>query len=292
MAEYKPLVRNTIKITTETTLYHNTDLDIGEVLVMPRVKHISADKSAVEYCGLMPTGMMVFTGTTGMTYYKYYTEATESKCAPHMADVKAVSDKVLTSLGATRVSVDGGTYYGYKSAVYCVPSLYTSAYGSSTKSSATVPQNGMLPASKMKAVVYVSATQTISTHEIDNPIVMLDETAYKAINYYPYIYVIPRFGVNKGANDVVLALEIEYPKHNVTLNTSVSGLQYSLDDGLTFTDVTDGTTLEQIEHVVFKNTSDLVINVGTKNGGLDVASISAGATYVAVPEADGTWYIS
>ena len=98
--------------------------------------------------------------------------------------------------------------------------------------------------------------------------------------------------VKKEENDVVLAIEIEYPKHDITLNTSFSGLQYSLDDGLTFTDVTDGTTLEQIEHVVFKNTSDLVINVGTKNGDLDVASISAGATYVAVPEADGTWYVS
>lgn len=288
MAEYKPLVRNTIKITTETTLYHNTDLDIGEVLVMPRIKHISEDKSMIEYAALTPSATKSSTNDTEMRYYCLFSGINNSEALPYYAQYECFN--LIKSISASRVSVDGATYYGYKSARYIAAPLIKTSYSSGSSTTVKLSANGLLPACKAKIVVFVSSTETISTLEIDAPSISLEEKSYTG--RYPYVIGTPELIINKGENDIVLALEIEYPKHDITLNTTVGGLQYSLDDGLTFTDVTDGTTLEQIEHVVFKNTSDALINVGTKNGGLDVGSIAAGATYVAVPEADGTWFIS
>ncbi len=110
-------------------------------------------------------------------------------------------------------------------------------------------------------------------------------------------YVAPRFFFNIGCNSgggLILAAEFTYPKGTIKFVSSESadGLEYSTDDGVTFSPVENGIELRQIEHVAFRNTKDDVeMFVGTTEDARDVATIGGGATkFVAVTE-NATWYV-
>lgn len=90
----------------------------------------------------------------------------------------------------------------------------------------------------------------------------------------------------------VLGVEFVYEKYDITLSGSKSNLQYSTDDGVTFADVTNGLTLDQVEHVVFRNESTGTVKIGSTAGASDYASIPAGATMAVAALAGGTWYVS
>jgi hypothetical protein len=151
-----------------------------------------------------------------------------------------------------------------------------------------------IPKCTLKVILYSASTKTIAANNVKVDAMTkktFDGNGSSSSSIYITGHVWAGVYVTKSADDIVLAIEFEYPKYDITLSGTATGLQYSLDDGLTFQNVTDGLALEQIEHVVFKNTGTASVNIGTTEGGTDVATIASGKTYVAVPEAGGTWYI-
>lgn len=288
MAEYKALAQNTIKITTEMTLNHNTDLGAPLVMNYPRIKVISVDGKTVEYQNLIASMNYSHTGESDISEYHDYTGASMSSSLAEENAIRSYS--AFKPSAIVPVWVDGKVYYGQKSALYNSQVLKC-VRGTSSSKEYSIASTYKTPRAKLKVVLYSVSAGTIVTQETDVPAISRGTTTFKTqANFYYAYYSYLRLAVKKETNDIVLAIEVEYPKHDMTI--SGVGLQYSLDDGLTFQDVTDNMTLSQIEHVVFKNTSGIAKTIGTTYGGNEVGTIANGTTFVAVPEADGTWYIS
>lgn len=288
MAEYRALAQNTIKITTEMTLYHNTELGHPLVHNYPRIKNISTDGSKVTYFSLVPSNK--FVSDDNCFFQKTHTTGkVNDNTSATRAIYEALKD-YFTPANAVSVYVDGVRYFGQKSAFYCNAFRYKTQ---STSKSDTVASNGTMPPAKLKTVIYSKAGDTIVITEtdLDSLTTRTVDTGYTS-SYGNAAGSIEGLAIKKEENDIVLAIEVEYPKYDIKISTGLDDLQYSLDDGLTFQQVTDNLELNQIEHVVFKNVGSTTRNIGTSEDPANVGTIPVGYTFVAVPEADGTWYIS
>lgn len=94
------------------------------------------------------------------------------------------------------------------------------------------------------------------------------------------------------ANRPVLGAEFVYAKHNIAISGGTGKLNYSTDDGTTFAAVTEGLALDQVEHVVLRNTTANAVKVGSTPGASDYTIIPAGGTIFLVATTSGTWYVS
>ena len=182
-------------------------------------------------------------------------------------------------------------YCGLRNSIF---TFWCGAY-SKTPSDTVSTIKRFVPPCTITVVKYSAAEGTIVTEAItslgiDAPVKSVTGKTQSSNYYYPYAFSHIYLTIPKIGDDIILAIEVEYPKYDITL--SGTGLQYSLDDGSTFADVTNGLVLNQVEHIVFKNADTVTHNIGTTEGGADVAALASGATYVAVPTASGTWYIS
>ncbi len=289
MAEYKALAQNTLKITTEMTLNHNTELGAPLVHNHPRVKLIKSGNAEVVYENLIPS---IIKSNAAKTKFESkngsYNASSNAEGAIQIAVYKIVD--YYTAEEAIPVVVEGVKYHGQKSAFYS--GKLRKIGGSYKGSNATVSSRGTYPGFKVKTVMYSVAAGSIVTKEAQVTAYMSASASSGSpgTSYYGGAAAIDGLLLQKEENDIVLAIEIEYPKYDLTI--SGTGLQYSLDDGLTFQDVTDNMILSQVEHVVFKNTGSAAKTIGTTQGAAEVGTIAAGKTFVAVPEADGTWFIS
>lgn len=286
MAQYKALAQNTYKFVHEVTLKNNGEIEIPTVCNLPRIKVISDDRSVVEYWNLIPSNTVYTSTPTGYYDKTVASESTGSSWSNSYNGVSSYRRSVSTSA----VIVDGVVYHGQKSCYY---TQSYNTYASTTGGVVTLAGHNFPPA-MLKTVVYKNDSGTIVAAETELRALSIPATTYAytggMASQYTYAYYARGIAVEKTTNDVVLAISIEYPKYTITLNGT--GLQYSLNDGLTFNDVTEGLVLSDIEHVVFKNTSDTDISVGTTSGGSDICTIKAGTTYVAVPTESATWYIA
>ena len=280
MAEYKPLARHTFKFVRESIFETVGDLSAAAAPMCGKAKVIVNNE--LMYYPITPNSGTSAAGfsiavadqaigaNTGSTFYP----------AQHAHEYIPANARLGSCI------VDGKVYYGVKTAQFFLFSY--SDY--STAGSGELSTKGfVVPGGKCKVIKYLSAQKTIGADEYQ--INKKNGTGKTATGAKPYAYQYVRITIPKENDDLILGIEMEYPKYDITINGAVDGLQYSVDDGATFQDVPGTLALEQVEHIVFKNTGDIPKTIGTSSGGSDVGTVSAGATLTAVPEASGTWYI-
>lgn len=281
MAEYRALAQNTYKFVHETTFHDVGNVSAPLAPILGKCKIIQG--GSVFYNSFSTYGEMLDNEGVNLSIKKISATAQESNnYYPHW---------YLRSYNIPGHSVvDGKKYYGLKNARYFLFSNQKCSPSTGTAYKA-ICEKVTIPSGKIKIIKVLS--NTFVTEELNIPKITLDEISSQgATSKYGIaiqgVYII----VPKSSGDIVVGIEIEYPKYNITINNAKQGLQYSLDDGITFQDVTEGLELSQIEHVVVKNTGETDINIGITEGGAEIATVPAGATRVIVPEADGVCYIS
>lgn len=278
MAEYKALAQNTFKFVNETILHNNGNISSPCEGNIGRVKMID-DGKAVYYIPLAPVTTSTSATACSINQRGYTNKATTK---PGMDTVPAYC--IITMRHGSCV-VDGIGYFGLKNADFGY-SLWDTVSATYTKKH--------FPDGNAMVVMYKAATGKIEVESYPFKAATINATTEitGTTAAYGYTYQYWYIAIPKTANDIILAISIDYPKYDVAINNAKAGLQYSTDDGATFQDVADGLYLEQIEHVVFKNTGADAVNIGTTEAGTEIGTIAAGATFVAVPTADGAWFIS
>ena len=286
MAEYKALAQNTYKFVTETIFDVVGDISTPKAPLFGRAKYINNLTNSVYYAVVESRGTAT-TAEANELAVKSYGDQTTALTSSSIYAGSNVNGRFLTAACV----VDGKRYVGVRNSQYC---LYKEWASSSTVGSvAATTSDVTFPACTIKAVIYDATSGTIKTATLEAEAVTLEPyTSEGASSTAPYVYQYVYLNISKISSDIVLAIEFEYPAYDITLNDAADGLQYSIDDGITFQDVTAGVSLEQVEHIIFQNTGESARMIGTTSGGSDVCEIAAGATYVAIPTADGTWYIT
>lgn len=183
-----------------------------------------------------------------------------------------------------KVEVNGETYFGFKNCpliIHCIGCNYQQnkaylnwSYG-----------NTVIPKCKVNIVKYDATTQTIVAQSYDmseftDP---AGKMTSSTSSYYSYCRII-WLNIPKAQEDLILAVTVEYPKYDVTINGGNS-VQYSIDDGLTYNDLSGNSMkLDQIEHVMFKNTDTINHTITRADG--TVVTIIPSAIYVLTPTED------
>jgi hypothetical protein len=286
MAEYKALAQNTYKFISENTLFHAGDIGHSLAPQIGRAKVLTS-KGEVLY--------------TNVAHYGRDSYATDTKCSEqNRADLSTSSAiaPIGNYLGCTALNVscvvDGIRYYGLKNAKYALSFLWQT--NTVRGGSITISGGNIFPAFTVKIVKYVAAGGTISVIEKKLNTVTTTEVFKQGTSgtngSYAAGYQSVLLDVEKTADDIILAISIEYEAHDLSIS-GTAALQYSVDDGLTFHDVENEITLESIEHIIFKNVSDsATCYIGTGTGLSNVASVSIGQTIALPITADVNWYIS
>lgn len=287
--EYKALAQNTLKVITETTVKYNGAIGLPDVLNIPRIKMISPDGASVHYLCLNPSSVNVWTGETGIFQHKYITSYKPTTKDAAVNLVYTDCKKYTDTAEACNAAVDGIRYYGQKSALYSSSLRYKV---NDNGILAEIKSRGVFPACMVRAVLYSQAGNTIVSKETSVDSFTPDTVAPVNNTSYYAAYSIEGLAIKKEENDIVIAIEIEYPKHDISLSGNAGGLQYSLDDGATFHNVGGGFSAEQIEHIIFKNPDATEHVIGTDITKSDIATIDAGGTKVVIPTTDGAWVVS
>lgn len=288
MAEYKALAQNTYKFITETTLLHTGDIGHSLAPQIGRAKMIS-NTGEVLYAAGSP--------------YKMDTEAVETnlKNLNYSNGTSASSFSLFSTIGYdlygkpmnARCFVENKWYYGLKNAQF----LFYMNFGYNSRGNTLTMEGGhIFPACTVKIVKYVAAGGSISIVEKKFNTVDVAKIEKSGVSgnttVLPYGYQLVLLTVEKTTDDIILAISIEYDSYDITLSGEGS-VQYSIDDGATYQPLTDGTVLNSVEHVFFKNTSSATTyHIGTTQGGSNIAKIDAGAFAYIPTTANATWYIS
>lgn len=287
MAEYKPLSQTTFKFVTERTFNHVGDISAPGAPLFGKAKFIY--NGEVHYGSLMPLGTTVADDANDKL------AASMGGTGSSSGQIYARDEAMLNVYGDFQPDyavLDGKKYYGEKNSQYVFVKHYSVAKQNGANYSVHVYEH-IIPAGKVKVVMFSVAENTILTSEFQfNGYTLEELTRSGSSSATAYAYQYAGVKIAKTANDIILAIEFEYPKYDITISNFKDGLQYSVDDGATFQDVTTGLMFSQIEHIVFKNTGADAVNIGTTEAGTEIGTIAAGATFVAVPTADGIWYIS
>lgn len=296
MAEYRALAQNTQKFVTEVTLHNAGDVTQPTAPRIGQLKVLTDNESKVVYASLSPIINNYFAAReNGISEVSVQNSAENPNVgAVYLYQVLNTAFNNSTLLdtvgGCTRATVDGVDYYGLKSGSFYV--YPRASDGDKGKTPAIIPRI-VIPTVKAKVVLYNACTKTIVGNEYDCSGLSMSDLVYSGTvssSYYGYMYRFGLFNIQKGNHDLVLAVDFEYPKYNITM--SGSGLDYSLDDGLTFRTLDGSADIpEAIEHIIVRNNSKVIVNIGTAAGNFDVTQLGVGATKVIVPNADGNWFV-
>lgn len=287
MAEYKALAQNTYKFVTETTLLHTGNIGSTGAPQVGRAKLLTS-KGEVLY--------------VNVGHYGRTTEATATTLAGKTYSSTSGNSAISTIglyLGSTAMNasctVDGIQYYGLRNAQYALHFKWDS--NTTAGSTITLPGGDTYPACRVKIVKYLAAGGSISVIEKTlNTVITTEVTQTSKTGTtngtMPGGYQAVLLTVEKTTDDIILSISIEYDAYALNLSGSAS-LQYSVDNGMTFHDVTHGTSFDAIEHIIFKNTSDsATCYIGTAEGSSNIASIPIGKTVALPITADSHWYVS
>ena len=280
MAEYKPLSQTTFKFVQEQIFQTLGDISAPTAPALGKVKAIKGGE--LLYYQLAPFGEAISSSSNSLSV----TSTSKRGTSSNSTHFSTIFDKICGVSKPAACVVDAKTYHGLKNAFFVAYGDYEYSTNGGTEMRL---QEVVIPKLKVKAIKYV-AGGGITTVEFDLDGKIISEVS----DTYAYTSVVQAgtLGVQKASGDIILGIEIEYPKYDITVSNTKDGLQYSVDDGATYQDLPAGLVLEQVEHIVFKNTSSAAVNIGTTEAGTEIGTIAAGATFVAVPTADGTWYIS
>lgn len=294
--KYSAIAQNTYRFINDVTVSGIGNIEEGANPKIGDFKIIVANNTAdatVKYVKMRHSSSTSNTGSFGPSLYKtWYTASNYEEIAMYNALTKLSFLKLFVA-PVYQCEVDGKKYFGYKTSSFLLETLYFDATAKTNQFSVSYSETAF-PNCKANIVKYNSVTKQIIAQTLDMEKVVFSASTYdydngSSTNYHYAIPILSVFYVPKVTDDLILSLTFEYPKYDVTL--SGTGLQYSLDNGITFTDVTDGLELNQIEHVVFKNTGETDVTISTSDGTV-LETIPAGAKYVAVPTENTTWVIA
>lgn len=282
MAEYKALSQNTYKFVSERVFNAVGNISLPTAPMFGKAKVIIDNQ-------ILYNSISVFGENINSNDHDLITDSDSGSQTGIPRTYVAYVVHGMEAPG--RCNAEGKAYFGLKNSSYSLVRRYS--YSQTTATAPSSLNEMLIPGGKAKIIKYAFAEGGINTEEFSfDKTVVAAAIGYKYSSAYSYTYQYAYLSVAKTSDDIILGIEIEYPKYDVTLSNIVTGLQYSSDDGVTFTDVTEGLALSQIEHVVFRNTGEADIDIGTTERGSEIGTITAGSDFVAIPEADGTWYIA
>lgn len=87
----------------------------------------------------------------------------------------------------------------------------------------------------------------------------------------------------------IIGSEFVYPKANVTLSPDSADWMYSIDDGVTFSAVTDEIVLEKVEHFMLKNNSGSAKTIA--NSSSNFATVNAHSSYAVEVTGETKWVL-
>lgn len=260
MPVYKSIGQNTYVFKTETQFNFNQDLtNPARGFALPIVKVWMDDVKKIYYIPCAPSASSSATNAAlSVTNSDSYTSDSSGE-----ANVRGRSNAYFTHVVSTKtISLENNKYTGLLSSDYY---FRNRAYDSSS----TIPFVTVFPFN-LKAIKYEDASNTIITtnysyalrtaSSVDVP----GDTGSKYYYGYSYGYVT----VPKVANDIFLGFESEFTNATITLSVAAgkrSGLQYSTDDGITWTawDSTKESITLTTDQVKLKNTSPMNLVAGS-----------------------------
>lgn len=280
MAIYRGIAQNTYVFKTETTLNFNQDLTNPlRSFAFPTIKYFDDTDRVIRTVVLTPhsgsnsleSSLTVNTGSvrgesTSSTSYA------ESVARSNVVDyISSINRGYLIP-----VIVDGDTYYGYTS-----PSYKWGDYES------TVSKKIVYAFTNAKYIVYEASSQIIITKNLNlqkQTIASRDfSTGGSGGTSNPYYYNLPYqiiiLKVEKTTDDLILAFEIEYENTPVEITGSITDLEYSLDNGLTWNNAALG--VANADQIKFRNNGSSALTITGNNGDTALSiSVAAGATSI------------
>ena len=260
MPVYKSIGQNTYVFKTETQFNFDQDLtNPARGFALPIVKVWMDDDKKIYYTPCAPSISSSNTSATvSMSNNSSYASGSSSD-----ASARGRSNAYFTHVVKTKtISLDNNKYTGLLSSEYY---FRNRAYDSNS----TIPSMTVFPFN-LKAIKYEAASNTIITtnnsytrktsHLVDVP----DDSSSKYYYGYSYGYIT----VPKIADDMFLGFESEFTNATITLSVASgkrSGLQYSTDDGITWTawDTAKESITLTTDQVKLKNTSPMTLVAGS-----------------------------
>ena len=260
MPVYKSIGQNTYVFKTETQFNFDQDLtNPARSFALPIVKVWMDDTKKIYYIPCAPSSAN-YSSAASLTITNNESYASGSSSD---ANSRGRSGAYFTHVVNTKtISLENNKYTGVLSSEYY---FRNKAYDSGT----TIPAVTLFPFN-LKAIKYEAASNTIITinnsyplrtsHKIDVP----SDSGSKYYYGYSYGYIT----VPKIANDMFLGFESEFTTATITLSVASgkrSGLQYSTDDGITWTawDIAKESITLTTDQVKLKNTSSMTLVAGS-----------------------------
>lgn len=260
MPVYKAIGQNTYVFKTETQFNFNQDLtNPARSFALPIVKVWMDDDKKIYYTPCAPSSSSV-NSSAALTTSNNDSYASGSSSD---ANARGRSNAYFTHVVKTKtISLENNKYTGLLSAEYY---FRNRAYDSG----ATIPAMTVFPFN-LKAIKYEAASNTIITTNNSYPLKtshLVDVPSDSSSKYY-YGYSYGYITVPKVANDMFLGFESEFTNATITLSVASgkrSGLQYSTDDGITWTawDTTQESITLTTDQVKLKNTSSMSLVAGS-----------------------------
>ena len=195
----------------------------------------------------VPFGIDSYTSNTST----YYNTSGASFSHELTTTVNYTPYQAPLSLYATYKTIDGSLYYGSKSAKYMI------YIGSRSKTTSYDKNYWQVCRGITKVTKYDASVGTITTSMLSSSPTVLGSSAYSAGSSSGTYYVAYAMTLPKADSDVIMNISVEYPKYTLKLKcaTTPENLQYSLDYGATWTDLTEiETVLNDVEDISFRTT--------------------------------------
>ena len=260
MPVYKSIGQNTYVFKTETQFNFNQDLtNPARSFALPIVKVWMDDEKKIYYTPCAPSlANNSVAATLSIANSDSYASGSSSE-----ANARGRSNAYFTHVVKTKtVSLDNNKYTGLLSSEYYFRNR-------SYDAGSTIPKMTVFPFN-LKAIKYEAASNTIIT--INNSYALktaalVDVPSDSSSKYY-YGYSYGYITVPKIAADMFLGFESEFTKATITLSVASgkrSGLQYSTDDGITWTawDTAQESITLTTDQVKLKNTSPMSLVAGS-----------------------------
>ena len=260
MPVYKSIGQNTYVFKTETQFNFNQDLtNPARSFALPIVKVWMDDEKKIYYTPCAPS----LANNSNSATLSINNSDSNTSSSSSEANVRGRSNAYFNHVVKTKtVSLDNNKYTGLLSSDYYFRNR-------SYDAGSTIPRMTVFPFN-LKAIKYEAASNTIVT--INNSYALrtaiLVDVPSDSSNKYYYGYSYGYITVPKIADDMFLGFESEFTNATITLSVASgkrSGLQYSTDDGITWTawDTAQESITLTTDQVKLKNTSPMSLVAGS-----------------------------
>ena len=256
----KSIGQNTYVFKTETQFNFNQDLtNPARSFALPIVKVWMDDDKKIYYTPCAPSIENSATNASlSISNTDSYTSGSSSE-----ANARGRSNAYFTHVIKTKtISLENNKYTGLLSSNYY---FRNKAYDSGSK----IPRVTVFPFN-LKAIKYEAASNTIITTNNSYSLRTASsvDVSGDTGNKYYYGYSFGYITVPKVAADMFLGFESEFTNATITLSVASgkrSGLQYSTDDGITWTawDTAKESITLTTDQVKLKNTSSMTLVAGS-----------------------------